>query len=60
MLIQGGREKGYRGWAVKSNYAPGEWKVVVETSAGLEISRLYFDVLPAEKSLYRKFEVLER
>jgi hypothetical protein len=44
--IVGGRELGFRGYGVKSNYQPGEWKVQVETLDGREIGRVYFDVSP--------------
>jgi len=44
--ILGGRELGFRGYGVKSNYQPGEWKVQVETLDGREIGRVYFDVSP--------------
>ncbi len=42
--ITGGRGKGFRGFAYKSNYSPGDWKVQIETANGLEIGRISFTV----------------
>jgi len=42
--IVGGREQGFRGYGVKTNYQPGDWKVQVETTDEREIGRIYFDV----------------
>jgi len=54
--IVGGREQGFRGYGLKSNYQPGEWKVEVETTDEREIGRIYFDVTesPLER---REFDV---
>jgi len=60
LKIVGGRKLGFRGFAVKSNYQPGEWRVQVETAMGQEISRLYFDVTSVEKNDQRAFRVFER
>jgi hypothetical protein len=46
--INGGREAGYRGYSIKSNYEPGEWRIQVETENGHEIGRINFSVEPAD------------
>jgi hypothetical protein len=58
--IKGGREKGYRIFTFKSNYDAGEWKIVVETSTGVEISRLYFKIINVDSDPTRSFTILER
>ena len=45
--IVGGREEGFRGYGVKANYRPGQWKVQVETTDAREIGRVYFELVPA-------------
>lgn len=60
MSIHGGREEGFRGFAFKNNYTPGEWQVRVETSSGIEISRFYFDVIPTPTTGPRVFTVMEK
>lgn len=42
--ISGGRDAGFRGIAVKSNFDPGEWRVQLETTDGREIARIGFTV----------------
>ncbi|MBX2987725.1 MAG: DUF2914 domain-containing protein [Bdellovibrionaceae bacterium] len=57
MRVTGGRRNGYRGFSVKQNYAPGSWRVSVETTDAREIGRLYFNVIPVpEADPQRRFE----
>lgn len=52
--IVGGRIDGFRGFGIKSNYQPGEWKVQVETTDDREIGRVYFslDIAPDEPRIF--------
>jgi hypothetical protein len=43
--VVGGRDLGFRGYAVKSRFDPGPWRVGTETEDGRSIGRLRFDVL---------------
>lgn len=60
VAVKGGREEGFRAFTFKSNFDAGEWKILVETSSGAEISRLYFDVVKVPQAASRTFKVLER
>lgn len=50
--ISGGRARGYRGYSLKSNPRPGDWRVDIDTEDGRRIGRLAFTVVdvaaPAE------------
>jgi hypothetical protein len=42
--ISGGREGGYRGYAIKRNPKPGQWRVDIKTDDGRLLGRLSFEV----------------
>ena len=48
IAISGGREAGYRGYTVKQQVIPGDWRVDVETEDGRVIGRVKFAVEPGE------------
>jgi hypothetical protein len=48
IAISGGREAGYRGYTVKQQVIPGDWRVDVETEDGRVIGRVRFAVEPGE------------
>jgi len=43
--IRGGRDNGYRGYSMKANLIPGEWRVDVDTVDGRVIGRILFKVV---------------
>lgn len=43
--LSGGREDGYRGYTIKSNPLPGEWRLLVETLEGQTIGDYEFNVI---------------
>ncbi|MEX0958558.1 MAG: DUF2914 domain-containing protein [Burkholderiales bacterium] len=54
--IVGGRKEGFRGYGVKSNYQPGDWKLQVMTNDGREIGRIYFEI-ELVREAPRNFEI---
>ncbi len=52
-----GIERGYRSFAYTSNPKPGDWRVVLETADGHEISRLSFSVEEDTRTETRQFAV---
>ena len=60
MTIHGGRKEGFRGFAAKSNYEAGEWRVQVVTANHQEISRLKFEVIPSPSDPSRQFKIISR
>ena len=44
IVVRGGRERGYAGYAYKQNWRQGEWRVAVETGDGRDIGRHTFSV----------------
>lgn len=53
--IRGGRAEGFRGYANKSNYTPGKWRVQIETDDEREIGRIYFEVIADTGEGIREF-----
>ena len=58
--ISGGRDKGYRGRAYKSNYQQGRWRILAETEDRLEIGRIDFDVLISSDEQPPEFRIQKR
>lgn len=46
--VVGGRDGGFRGFTVKREIHPGEWRVRVEDERGLVLGRIVFDVIRVE------------
>ena len=59
LRIVGGREEGFRGYAYKQNWSPGEWRVAIETDDGQEIGRTRFEIRPdPDPTTERVFDVI--
>ena len=46
--VSGGRAEGYRGYSLKTNPEPGDWRVSIKTREGQTIGRYAFTVVPIE------------
>jgi len=57
LVIQGGREDGFRAFATKKNYQPGRWRVEIETDDGRDIGVINFDLMNDLSSGARSFSV---
>ncbi|MDC1175470.1 DUF2914 domain-containing protein [Bacteriovoracaceae bacterium] len=56
--LLGGREDGFRGYGLKKNFVPGNWRIYVKTESGLEIGKISFSILPiGEHKLISKEEI---
>ncbi|MCJ8276008.1 MAG: DUF2914 domain-containing protein [Bdellovibrionales bacterium] len=55
LAIRGGRDQGYRGYAVKSNYENGDWQIRVVTSDAREVGRISFTISDADPSSQREW-----
>jgi len=49
MPVKGGREKGFRGYTIKSNYRSGKWRVTTTTKDGRTIGYLTLKIKPEKK-----------
>lgn len=49
--LLGGRDKGYRGYSVKSSIYLGKWRVKIETERGQVLGSIRFDAVEAENEL---------
>lgn len=58
--IIGGRDEGFRGFAYKSNYQEGQWRVLAETTDGLEIGRTYFSIEKAPQEQEKQWRYIIR
>jgi hypothetical protein len=53
--VSGGRAEGWRGYAMKSNFGPGDWRVTAETDDGRAIAVLSFRVEASASEEERKW-----
>ncbi len=56
--IVGGRAEGFRAFAVKSNFEPGQWRVIAETEDGRAMATLTFTVEEDEAATERTWRTV--
>src|SRR3990167_3889944 len=55
--VVGGRALGYRGYSVKTNIIPGDWRVNVKTPTGQTVGRVSFQVLRVSEKPELELEI---
>lgn len=57
--LKGGREGGYRGYTLKKNIKPGEWRVKIVTADNLLLGTINFDIIP-DNRINRVWELIKK
>ena len=57
--LHGGREGGYRGYTMKKNVRPGEWRVNILTEDDLLLGTINFDII-SDSRINRVWEIIEK
>jgi hypothetical protein len=57
--LHGGREGGYRGYTMKKNIKPGEWRINIITDDDLLLGTIHFDIISDNRS-ERTWEIIKK
>ena len=57
--LKGGREGGYRGYTLKKNIKPGEWRVKIVTEDNLLLGTISFKIIP-DNRINRVWEIIKK
>ncbi len=57
--LRGGREGGYRGYTLKKNVKPGEWRVNIITEDNLLLGTINFDII-SDNNSQRFWEIIKK